>query len=68
MDGMVLFDGIPATHFLDLVSTQDLEDFTKRVLEFFSPKIVLGISDQLPPNGDIEKVRAVSEMVEEYTP
>jgi hypothetical protein len=68
MGEMVLFDGLPANHFLDMVSKQELEDFTKQILKLFSPRIILGISDQLPPNGDIEKVRMVSEIVEQFTP
>jgi len=66
--GMVIFDGLPANHFLEIVSREELGDFTRRILELFSPRIVLGISDQLPPNGDIEKVRMVSEIVKEFVP
>lgn len=68
MGSMVLFDGIPATHFLELVSRKELEDFAMKVLRLFSPRLVLGISDQLPPNGDIGKVRMVSEVVEGFSP
>ena len=68
MKGMVLFDGIPATYFLSLVSKKELVDFTNKILSLFSPKIILGISDMLPPNGDIDKVRSVSEIVEKYVP
>lgn len=68
MKAMVLFDGLPANHFLDMVSKQELEDFTKKILRLFSPRIILGISDQLPPNGEIEKVRMVGEIVEQFVP
>jgi hypothetical protein len=68
MKGMVLFDGIPATYFLNLVSKQELVDFTRRILSLFSPKIILGISDMLPPTGDIERVRTISEIAEKYVP
>jgi len=68
MKGMVLFDGIPATYFLSLVSKQELVDFTERILSLFSPKIILGISDMLPPTGDIERVRTISEIAEKYVP
>src|SRR3989304_15752 len=40
MKGMVLFDGIPATYFLNLVSKQELIDFTNKILSIFSPKII----------------------------
>ena len=32
-------------------------------MEFFQPSLVVGISDMLPPDGDIERVRAISEDV-----
>jgi len=34
----------------------------------FTPRLIAGISDQLSPNGDIEKVRLVGEIINEYTP
>jgi hypothetical protein len=68
MKGMVLFDGIPATYFLSLVSEQELVDFTNKILSLFSPKIILGISDMLPPTGDIERVRTISRIADEYVP
>jgi hypothetical protein len=64
--GMVLFDALPANHFLKWVSKQELRDFTTKALELFSPKIILGISDQLPPNGDIDKVRMISEIANDF--
>lgn len=64
--GMVLVDGIPATHFLPIVSMERLESFVCRLLNLFSPWIILGISDMLPPDGDIEKVRRVGEIVADY--
>jgi hypothetical protein len=66
--GMILFDVLPASYFLDLVTREDLEKLTKRILELFSPRIILGISDQLPANGDIEKVRIVSKIVQSFVP
>jgi len=66
LNGMILVDGIPATHFLPLVGYEELRTFVYQVLELFAPNIILGISDMLPPNGDIEKVRMVSKIVAEY--
>jgi len=68
MRRMVLFDGLPATLFLDMVTKQELEDFTRKILRLFSPKIILEISDQLPPNGYIGKVQMVSDVVEGFAP
>jgi len=63
---MILIDGIPATHFLLPVKNEDLKAFVHRILDFFKPHIILGISDMLPPDGDIEKVRFVGELAASY--
>jgi len=63
---MILVDGIPATHFLDTVSNKELEAFVYRILDLFKPRIILGISDMLPPDGSIEKVRMVGEILINY--
>jgi hypothetical protein len=63
---MILVDGIPATHFLDTVSNKELEAFVYRILDLFKPRVILGISDMLPPDGSIEKVRMVGEILANY--
>jgi len=63
---MVLIDGLPATHFLPQVSNAELKAFAEKVLMMFSPRLILGVSDMLPPGGDIEKIRLISEMVEAF--
>jgi len=68
LQGMILVDGIPANHFLPWVSDQELRAFTLQLLDMFTPRLIAGISDQLSPNGDIEKVRLVGEIINEYTP
>lgn len=60
----VVLDGIPALLFLSDYSIEELEFYTERVLRLFHPRIILGISDELPPPGEIERVRRVAEMVE----
>jgi hypothetical protein len=64
----VLVDGIPATHFLPPFTRQEVEEFAHKVLDLFAPSLILGISDELPPGGDIEAVRMVSQMVRDYVP
>ena len=61
----VLLDGIPALYFLPSFSTETLIECVKRVVELFYPRLVLGISDEIPPDGDIERVRLVGELVQE---
>ena len=57
-----------ATHFLEQTSYEELEEFTLRVLDMFSPNLILGISDEISPIGDIEKLRLVSGIVADYNP
>jgi len=66
LDAIVLIDGIPATHFLPLTTYEELRRFTLRLLDLFTPRLILGISDMMPPDGDLEKVRFISEIVETY--
>jgi hypothetical protein len=62
---MVLLDGIPALYFLpDRYPVERLVECANRVVELFYPRLVLGISDTIPPDGDIERVRLVGELVQ----
>ena len=61
----VLLDGIPALYFLRSFSVETVIDCVRRVVDLFYPRLVLGISDEMPPDGDIERVRLVGELVQE---
>jgi len=62
---LVLLDGIPAVYFLPLYPVEELIKCVKRLIELFHPRLVLGISDEMPPDGDIERVKLVGELVRE---
>ena len=62
----ILIDGIPMLLFLPQYPYEELEKFTIKVLNLFSPNLILGISDEISPPGDIEKVRFVSKIVNEF--
>ncbi|MFO7946178.1 MAG: uroporphyrinogen decarboxylase family protein [Armatimonadota bacterium] len=64
----ILLDGIPAIMFLPEYSDDELIDLATEVLERFSPNLILGVSDEVPPPADIEKVRLVAELVEDFRP
>jgi len=66
MGDTILIDGIPMLLFLPQYSYEKLEEFTKKVLNLFSPNLILAISNEISPPGDIEKVRFVSKMVESF--
>ena len=65
-DDMFLLDGIPAIYFDDLFPVEVLEDCARRIIELFAPKLVLGISDEISSTGDIERIRRISAIVDEY--
>ena len=65
-DEMFLVDGLPAVYFDELFSEQELIDCTKRIIELFAPNLILGISDEISPTGDLERIRIVGAIVDEY--
>lgn len=65
-DELFLLDGIPAVYFDDTFSAATLENCVHRLIELFAPKLVLGISDEISSTGDLERVRLVTQIVDEY--
>jgi len=65
-DQLCLLDGIPAVYFDHTFPESVLVESTRRVIELFAPKLVLGISDEISSHGDIERVRIVGQIVDEY--
>ncbi len=64
----ILLDGIPSTLFLPQYSMDFVREYTQKVLETFSPNLILGVSDEFPPNGDIRKIELIAQMVEQFNP
>ncbi|MFX0154996.1 MAG: hypothetical protein ACFE9Q_10755, partial [Candidatus Hodarchaeota archaeon] len=64
----VLLDGIPAILFLPQYSFKYVRQYTYDVLEMFSPNLILGVSDELPPNSDFRKVEMVAGIVKNFNP
>jgi hypothetical protein len=65
-DELFLLDGIPAIYFDETFSVEVLEACVCRLIELFAPKLVLGISDEISSTGDIERIRLVGRIVDEY--
>ena len=60
----VLMDGIPAVYFLPHYPLDQLAECVETLVELFHPRLVLGISDELPEGvgeSGIERVRWVSD-------
>ena len=65
-DRMFLIDGLPAIYFDATYSVGVLEDCTRKIIDLFAQRLVLGISDEISSTGDIERIRVVSRIVDEY--
>lgn len=64
---LVMVDGIPCTDLLKSEPLDSLVTNTRKCIEYFHPRLVLGISDELSPIGDIERVRLVGAICAEYS-
>ena len=65
-DEMFLIDGIPAIYFDHTFDEQVLVDCVKTIIDLFAPKLILGISDEISSTGDIERIRLVGRIVDDY--
>ncbi len=63
---MFLLDGIPAIYFDTTYSEETLLDCARRCIDLFAPNLILGISDEISSHGEIERVRLVGEIVDDY--
>ncbi|MHA1897188.1 MAG: uroporphyrinogen decarboxylase family protein [Promethearchaeota archaeon] len=64
----ILLDGIPATLFMPQFPLKRLVETTKKILEYFSPNLILGVSDELPGNADGRRLKIITKLVEEFVP
>jgi hypothetical protein len=63
---LFLFDGIASILFNPEFPVADLVRQVEELIAKFAPRLVLGISDELSYTADIERVRLVGEMVDDY--
>ena len=63
---MFLLDGIPAIYFDKEFSEETLVACVHQILDLFAPNLILGISDEISSTGDIERIRLVGKIVDEY--
>lgn len=64
----VMWGGLPGALFIPSFDDEKFEEFVVQVIKIMvlNPRYVLGIGDQLPPDGIIERVKVVSELVNKY--
>lgn len=64
----ILWGGIPGVYFTANVSDQEFERHVKHVLGIMTkePRYVLGVADQVPPDGLEKRVKRVAELVDQF--
>ena len=64
----ILWGGIPGVYFTPMVSDYEFDRHVKYLLNLMieEPRYVLGVADQVPPDGLESRVKRVSELVNEF--
>jgi hypothetical protein len=62
----VLLDGIPGVLFLPTYSRDELMAATEKVVELFHPRLVLGVSDEVPQAAEPEEAAVRIQMVSDW--
>lgn len=65
-DDLYLIDGIAAILFDDRFPEEELIEQTEELIRLFRDKLVLGISDEISSTGNIERVKTVGKIVDNY--
>ena len=65
-DTVDLIDGIPALLFTEDYSVSQLKETTQKLIDLFAGHLILGISDEMPSNGDIGRIEIVGEIVDNH--
>ncbi len=65
-EDIYLIDGIAAVLFDKTYPLKDLKEQTERLIELFAPKLILGISDEISSTGNLDRIKYVGKIVDEY--
>ncbi|MCX8161865.1 MAG: uroporphyrinogen decarboxylase family protein [Candidatus Bathyarchaeota archaeon] len=64
-DEMIILDGIPYIYFIpEAVNLEKFDEFVEKIISMFKGRLILGISDELPPPADISRVQRIPEMID----
>lgn len=63
---MYLIDGIAAILFDPLYTVEQLLEQAQKVIDLFAPHLILGISDEISSTGELERIRDVGKLVDDY--
>jgi len=47
-----------------MVSLDEFSRFVERIIKLFDDRLILGVSNELPPGGDVSMVRLVAEIID----
>ena len=64
-DRIVCLDLIRAIDFLPNFPLAELLDFARKAIDMFAPRLILGVSDEISQVGEIEKIEAISKLVDD---
>ena len=62
----VLLDGIPGILFLPTYSREALMETVEKIVELFHPRLVLGVSDEVPQGAEPEEAAKRIQMVSDW--
>lgn len=65
-DNMFLIDGIAAILFAEPYSEEQLFEQVEQLIKTFKDKLILGISDEMSSFGDMERLKKVKKIVDDY--
>lgn len=67
-DSTIIWGGVPGIMFTPSVTDEEFVEHVKDVLSIMKkhPRFVLGVADQVPPDGMIERIAKVSEICDRY--
>jgi len=63
-DEMIIMDGIPYLYLLPSISKEKLVSYVEKIIKTFPNSLILGISDEVPPPADIERIKLISDILE----
>ena len=64
----ILWGGMPGVYFTDHISDTEFDRHVKNVLQVMrsEPRYVLGVADQVPPDGLERRLKRVGQLIQEY--
>ena len=67
-DELILWAGIPGVYFSPLYPVDAVRDMVMDYMKYHKEdaKFIMGVCDQVPPDGEIDRVRMISDLVEQY--